>query len=130
MADKKDFSSIGGFSLAAQQLKEAQEVQEEQNTQETQQTQDKQEKQRKPRKRYTQEEAQAILEEGRNGRGLGGVKAPRINMAFTAKNYDFIVTLARMRGETATGFLNHLIDLAREDYKEQYEMAKKLKESF
>ncbi len=129
MAKSKDFSNVT-LSRAAQQMQTAQGIEEAQEEQITQEDHSSQEKQRKPRKRYTEEEARAILEEGRNTRGLGGVHVPRINMAFTPSNYDFITTLARMRGETYTDFVNHLVDITREKYKEQYELAKKLKNSF
>jgi hypothetical protein len=127
----KDFSQLN-TSRAMLQMQTAQGLQEteEQLTQEVQEVQDKQEKQRKPRKRYTPEQAQDLLESGRNGRGLGGVKMSRINMAFTPVNYDFIKTLATMRGQTYTDFVNHLIDISREKYQEQYAAAKKLKNSF
>lgn len=122
----KDFSNLN-TARAMQQMQTAQGIQEEQAAQEVQETL---EKQRKTRKRYTPEEAQQLLESGRNGRGLGGVKMSRINMAFTPVNYDFIKTLATMRGETYTDFVNHLIDISREKYQEQYATAKKLKNSF
>ena len=132
MATKKDFSNLD-TSRAAQQLQTAlaQEVQEVQNKQEKQENPVTQENagSRKPRKRYSAQEAAEILESGRNARGLGGVKMPRINMAFTPVNHDFIITLARMRGETYTDFVNHMVDLYREQFKDQYEAAKKLRES-
>ncbi len=121
---EKDFSNLGGFDRAMQQMQEAQEEPIEQEEQETQ------EKQRKPRKRYTQEEAQALLEEGRNARGLGGVKAKRINMAFTPANHDFLTVLSRMSGMTITDFANKIIDKARTEYKDLYDEAQKLKKQF
>lgn len=89
-----------------------------------------QENLRKERKRYTPEEAQAILESGRNAQGLGGVKMPRINIAFSPVNYDFIRTLARGRGESYTEFVNLIIDEYRKEHMEQYEIALKLRASF
>ena len=74
-------------------------------------------------------DVQQILESGRNARGLGGVKMPRMNMAFTPVNHDFIMTIARMTGQTYTDFVNHVIDLYREEHKEQYEAALKLRNS-
>lgn len=131
MAKTKDFSNLD-TSRAMQQLQTAL-AQEESIAQDKQDKQEKpeaQEKQgRKPRKRYTKEEAQQILESGRNARGLGGVKMPRMNMAFTPVNHDFIMTIARMTGQTYTDFVNHVIDLYREEHKEQYEAALKLRNS-
>ena len=122
----KDFSNLN-TGRAMQQMQTAQGAH---VAQEVQDKQEKQEKQRKPRKRYTPEEAQKILESGRNAKGLGGVKMPRMNMAFTPQNYDFIATLATARGQNYTEFVNHMVDLYREQYKEQYEQAKAFLNSF
>ena len=128
----KDFSNLN-TGRAMQQMQTAQGAQ---IAQEAHETQDKyenpaaQDKQRKPRKRYTPEEAQKILESGRNAKGLGGVKMPRMNMAFTPQNYDFIATLATARGQNYTEFVNHMVDLYREQYKDQYEQAKAFLNSF
>ena len=125
----KDFSNLN-TARAMQQMQLAQGAQDAQEAQEVQEVQPTQEKQRKPRKRHTAEEAQQILESGKNGRGYGGVKMPRINMAFSPQNYDFIITLAHGRGQTYTDFVNDLVDLYREKYKDQYEAAKALRNSF
>lgn len=129
---KKDFSNLD-TSRAMQQLQTAlaQDEQVKHDNQDKQENPVTQESKgaRKPRKRYSAEEAAKILESGRNARGLGGVKMPRINLAFSPVNHDFIVTLARMRGETYTDFVNRLVDLYREQFKDQYEAAKKLRES-
>lgn len=125
----KDFSNLN-TGRAMQQMQTAQGAQVAQDVQEVQDTQEKQGKQRKPRKRYTAEEAQKILESGRNAKGLGGVKMPRMNMAFTPQNYDFIATLATARGQNYTEFVNHMVDLYREQYKDQYEQAKAFLNSF
>lgn len=122
----KDFSNLN-TGRAMQQMQTAQGAH---VAQEVQEVQEKQEKQRKPRKRYTPEEAQKILESGRNAKGLGGVKMPRMNMAFTPQNYDFIATLATARGQNYTEFVNHMVDLYREQYKDQYEQAKAFLNSF
>lgn len=128
----KDFSNLN-TARAMQQMQTAQgaqEVQEVQDTQEKQENPVTQEKQRKPRKRYTADEAKKILESGRNAKGLGGVKMPRMNMAFSPQNYDFIATLATARGQNYTEFVNHMVDLYREQYKDQYEQAKAFLNSF
>ncbi len=126
---KKDFSNLTE-SRAFSQIQEAQGVEEIIENDEKDLTQENTPKARKPRKRYTEEEAQKILESGRNTSGLGGVRSPRINLKFSPQNYDFILTLARMRGETLTAFVNHLLDKSREEYSEYYNMAKKMKNSF
>lgn len=125
----KDFSNLN-TGRAMQQMQTAQGAQIAQEVQDKQEKPVTQEKQRKPRKRYTPEEAQKILESGRNAKGLGGVKMPRMNMAFTPQNYDFIATLATARGQNYTEFVNHMVDLYREQYKDQYEQAKAFLNSF
>lgn len=128
----KDFSNLN-TGRAMQQMQTAQGAHVAQEVQEVQDNHENnaaQEKQRKPRKRYTPEEAQKILESGRNAKGLGGVKMPRMNMAFTPQNYDFIATLATARGQNYTEFVNHMVDLYREQYKDQYEQAKAFLNSF
>ena len=42
-------------------------------------------------------------------RGRKGVHLPRINMAFTPENHDFIKTMALVTGKTMTEFLNYII---------------------
>ena len=50
-------------------------------------------------------------------------KLQRINMAFTPDNYEFIHTMARVRGETLTAFVNEIIDKAKEDHADVYRQA-------
>lgn len=76
----------------------------------------------KDRRTYTAEEAREAAEHLRTN-GMKGVKLPRINLAFTPSNYEFIQTLARVRGETMTDFVNYLIAEAREKYKDVFEKA-------
>lgn len=65
-------------------------------------------KKRKDRREYSGQEAQEIREtmktQGRKGAGL-----KRINLAFSDTNYQYISTMARVRGETLTGFVNHIV---------------------
>lgn len=128
MAKNFDNIETTRTNRAFAQLQEAQAEQETQEVQEKPVAQEKHE--RKERKRYSEEEAARLLATRKNGRGLGGVKSPRINMAFTPANYDFIVTMSRMRGESMTDFVNHLVEISKDVFKDQYETAKKLKESF
>lgn len=76
----------------------------------------------KDRRTYTAEEAREAAEHLRTT-GLKGVKLPRINLAFTPSNYEFIQTMSRVRGESMTDFVNYLIADAREKHKEVYEKA-------
>lgn len=76
----------------------------------------------KSRKTYTETEAADALETLQTS-GKKGVKLPRINMAFTPTNYEFIKTMAQVRGQNLTEFLNDIISEARETHKETYQKA-------
>lgn len=52
----------------------------------------------------------------------------RINVAFSPDNHDYIKTMAFIRGQTMTGFINELIRQHRDANKDLYEKAKALKE--
>lgn len=121
----KDFSNLT-TGRAMQKMQTAQDTLDEKVVQDNQEVHVEHEaqKKRKDRKSYNKQEAQEILNSGRNARGLGGVKMPRINMAFSPQNYDFIKVLSRVRGQSGTDFVNHLVDMYREQNKEQYEQAK------
>ena len=97
---------------------------------EDEQVEVRQPKPRKPRKRYTAEEARAILESGRNAKGLGGVKMQRVNMSFSPQNYDYIKICSRGLGLNYTEFVNMVMDDYRANHNEQYELAVKLRDSF
>lgn len=60
--------------------------------------------------------------------GKTGKRLPRINMAFSEANYDFIKVMAGLEGITMTSYLNQIIDAHRNDEgnNEPYVMAKKL----
>lgn len=75
---------------------------------------------RKERKTYTEAEAQAYKDSLKTA-GRKGVKLPRINMAFTPTNYEYIHTMARRAGLTLTEFLNAIISQHMDDHQEQYE---------
>lgn len=60
--------------------------------------------------------------------GRKGVKAERINMAFTTGNYQFIKTMARATGHTMTEFTNLIITAYREEHPEIMEQAQRLLE--
>lgn len=45
--------------------------------------------------------------------GRKGCKAPRINMAFTTENYDFLKRESKKNGETITQFANRMIQDAK-----------------
>jgi len=76
----------------------------------------------KDRRTYTADEAREAMETLRTN-GMKGVKLPRINLAFTPSNYDFVQTMARVRGETMTDFVNYIMSEARERHADLYEKA-------
>ena len=51
---------------------------------------------------------------------------PRINMAFSPSNIDFVRVMAALKGQTMTQYVNALLDREREANGEAYEAAKKL----
>lgn len=79
-------------------------------------------KQYKPRKTYNAEETLAALESLQTS-GKKGVKLPRINLAFTPANYEFIKTMAQVRGQNLTEFVNDMLTEARTSHADIYEKA-------
>lgn len=77
---------------------------------------------RKPRKEYTEQEAQEIAET-MHTTGKKGVKLPRINLAFSPSNYQYIEIMSRVRGENLTQFVNKIIQEHREQHGDLYEKA-------
>lgn len=76
----------------------------------------------KPRKTYTEEEAAEALESLHTS-GLKGVKLPRINLAFTPANYEFIKIMAQVRGQNLTEFVNDVLQQARDNNADLYQQA-------
>ena len=72
------------------------------------------------------EQAALAAQEAQSTRGRKGVKMPRINMAFTPSNLDFIRVMAAIRGQTMTQFVNALVERERTTRGEEYERAKQL----
>ena len=72
------------------------------------------------------QEAQPAQDEydARNTQGKAGMKAARINMAFSPANYDFIETMAHKYKMTITKYVNHLIEEERKRSADKYEKAK------
>lgn len=61
--------------------------------------------------------------------GRKGCAAARINMAFSAENYEFIKIMAGVTGQSLTQFCNLVFDRYREEHPELYERAKAIKDS-
>lgn len=87
------------------------EIQEEQEPQKTLKAQDAQEVQ----------PSTSLQTQGRKGE-----KLPRINMAFSPANHEFISIMARLGGLSLTQYVNRLIDAEREANADKLEQAKKL----
>ena len=76
----------------------------------------------------TVEVQEQAREQGKT-QGRKGCKAHRFNMAFSPKAYDFITCMARVRGETITAFVNHLIEKCIDDNQEIYQKALEFRDS-
>ena len=76
----------------------------------------------KPRKTYTEEEAAAVMDNLQTA-GRKGIKLPRINLAFTPANYEFVKIMAQVRGQNLTEFVNDMLREARESHADIYEKA-------
>lgn len=85
---------------------------EEQQAHEAQDVQDTQEVQRTPSVHGTQ--------------GKKGHKLPRINMAFSTANLEYLQIISRIKGISATEYVNRMLDAEREAQSEIIEAAKKL----
>lgn len=62
----------------------------------------------KPRKTYGKRATKQALDTMKT-QGRKGIKLPRINMAFTPDNYDYIKTMAAIRGLSMSEFINMVI---------------------
>jgi hypothetical protein len=83
---------------------------------------------RKPRKEYTEQEA-AEIAETMHTTGKKGVKLPRINLAFSPSNYEYIQIMSRVRGENLTQFINKIIAEHKEQHMDIYEKAQEFIDS-
>ena len=84
---------------------------------------------RKERRTYSEQEAQELLDT-LNTAGRKGLKLPRINMAFTPANYEYVRTMSRVRGETLTTFVNMIIEQSLKDNADLYKEAVAFRDSF
>lgn len=71
----------------------------------------------------TQTEIDLAREQGKT-QGRAGVKALRINMAFSPEIHSYIRTMARVRGQSVTQFTEAVFRKSMEDNAEVYEQAK------
>ena len=61
-----------------------------------------------------------------NTQGRKGAKLPRINMAFSPQNLEYLRVMAGIHGMSITKYVNTLIERDREQNKETFDTAKKL----
>lgn len=118
---KKDFSTVNTepvYSTIAQATAE---------TPETQEPQEKP-KRGRPRKTYEEYEAAEYIAAGKTS-GRKGLKLPRINMAFSQTNYEYIQTMARVSGMTLTDFVNNIIYSHLQEHEDVYKKAIEFKNS-
>ena len=71
-----------------------------------------------------------LAREQNKTQGRKGVKAIRINMAFTPEVHDYIRIMARVRGESVTEFTNYVFRQSMEQNADLYDQAKAFRENF
>lgn len=76
----------------------------------------------------TKEEIDLARAQGKT-QGRAGVRALRINMAFSPDVHEYIRTMARVRGQTVTQFTEAVFRKSMEDNAEIYEQAKAFQET-
>lgn len=84
---------------------------------------------KKGRRVYDAQETLAA-QEARSTQGKKGMYAPRINLAFTPSIYEYIKTMAAVKGQSMTEFVNEVLQQSLEDNKDIYEQAKVFKTQF
>ena len=130
MAGKKDFTAANtgrvysaiAEATAAPEAPQAQDPVEAQEAQEAPKT-------RKKRRAYTPEEVQEALMTGKTG-GKPGIKAARINIAFTPDLHAYVTTMSRVRGQTLSDFVEDLVRQSMKDNAELYAEAQTFLQRF
>ena len=110
MIAKKGFKTNPAlaFISSANEEEETQQVHEEQEVHNTQEV---------------QQEQRTLSVHGTQGRK--GQKLPRINMAFSTANLEYLQIISRIKGISATEYVNRMLDAEREAQSEIIEAAKK-----
>lgn len=75
------------------------------------------------RERVFTEEEKTEMRQNMKTRGQKGVWLKRINVAFSDDVYDYVTTMAQVRGQTITQFINHILRQNMEQNMEIYEKA-------
>ena len=83
---------------------------------------------RRARKTYSDQEIED-LQNSLQTAGRKGAKLPRINMAFSKKNYDYINTMSKAAGMNLTEFVNKIVDGHREEHADLYSRALEFRNS-
>ena len=125
MASKKDFSKLNTgrvYDAIAEATAEPEEAQEVYQAQDAPQR-------RAARKTYTEAEKMAYKQAGKT-QGRPGIKLERINLAFTPDNYEYVKTMASVRGQSMTEFVNHIIAMNMEENAALFAQAKAFKKAF
>ena len=125
MAAKKDYSKLNTGRVyeaiaEATAEPEAQEVQPAQEPQPTAQP---------ARKQYTEAEKEAYLQAGKT-QGRPGLRLARINLAFYPDQYEYFKTMAAVRGQSITEFVNHIIAQSMTENAALYAQARAFKKAF
>jgi hypothetical protein len=68
-----------------------------------------------------QQRTDAEMGDSLETQGKRGQHLPRINLAFSPNNYEYIRTMSRAKGQNITQFVNDIITADRETNKEQYQ---------
>lgn len=74
------------------------------------------------RAQYTDEEKEQFMATMKTS-GRGGLKLPRINLAFTPENYEYIQIMSRVSGESMTQFVNYALHQHMKEHMDVYEKA-------
>lgn len=80
---------------------------------------------RKPRRTYSDAEKQDAMGT-LSTQGKKGMKAMRINMAFSPELHDYIKVMSNVKGQTITEFVNEILRQSLEQNRETYEKAQEL----
>lgn len=77
----------------------------------------------KGRKTYSEEEVAGMIDRKASGKKE---KLPRINLGFTPENLLYVKIMSKVKGETQSDFINHVLEQSRAENAEVYEKAKEL----
>lgn len=79
-----------------------------------------------PQEAHEEQEKQKCTSLSQTTQGKKGMKLPRINMAFSPQNLEYLNLIGRIEGISATEYVNRLIDTDREARQGTIEEARKI----